>query len=196
MCEIEQQLPVLPDALQKRFSEDLGLSAYDAGILTAERAVAEYFQLIVDAGIDAKLAANWIATDLFRLMKAKEIEREDIDGIPINAANFAGLLALVEKGIINQSTARKKVLDEMWSSGRNAQIIVRENGLAQISDPTIIEEAVVKVMSQNDDMVQKLLAGNIKVMNALFGKIMGELRGKADPGIVRKILQEKLERLN
>ena len=196
VCEIEQQLPVLPDALQKRFGEELGLSAYDAGILTAERAVAEYFQLIVDAGIDAKLAANWIASDLFRLMKAGEIEREDIDKIPINAANFAGLLALVDKGIINQNTARKKVLHEMWSSGKDAQTIVNEGGLAQISNKAIIEEAVVKVMSQNDEMVQKLLAGNKKVMNALFGKIMGELRGKADPSIVRKILQEKLEHLD
>ena len=191
--EIEATLPALPDELQQRFIDEMELSQYDAGVLTAERAVAQYFQEIVAAGIDAKLAANWITTELFRIMNANAIEREDITGIPIKAVDFAGLLRLVENGTINQSTARKKVLSEMWETGRDAQTIVDDRGLAQISDASLIADAVTKILNQNDDMVQKLLAGNKKVMNALFGKIMGELRGKADPGVVRRLLQEQLE---
>ena len=193
--DIEAKLPALPDELQGRFVTDLGLSEYDAGVLTAERSVANYFQQIVSKGIEAKLASNWITTDLFRLMNANEVEREDINQIPISANGFAELLALVEDGTINQNTARKRVLAEMWRTGECARTIVEANGLAQITDPEVISAAVSKVMSNNDDMVQKLLAGNDKVLNALFGKIMGEMRGKADPSIVRKILQDCITEL-
>ncbi len=193
VAEIAAKLPALPDDLRRRFMDELGLSAYDAGVLTAEPAVARYFEAVVAQGIDPKLASNWLTTDLFRLMNKHEIEREAIGAIPISAADFAGLLALVDKNIINPSIARKKVLTEMWTSGRTAEAIVEEKGLAQISDPEVIGAKVGKVIAENDKMVQKLLAGNSKVMNALFGKIMGAMRGKGDPRIVRQILQEKLD---
>ena len=122
--DLRQSLPALPDELQRRFIHELKLSAYDAAVLTAERSVAAYFQVIVDEGIDAKIASNWITTDLFRLMKAHDIERESIDSLPITAKDFAGLLTLVEDDAINQSTARKKVLPEMWKTGKTAKEIV------------------------------------------------------------------------
>ncbi len=193
--EIESKLPALPDELQRRFVDELGLSHYDAAVLTAERAVAEYFQKVVALGIDAKLAANWLSTDLFRLMNAQEVEREAINSIPLTASNFAGLLALVQQGFINQNTARKKVLSEMWKTGEDAHSIVEARGLAQISDPALISQKVDQIISENGDMVERYLAGNDKVLNALFGKIMGEMRGKGDPAIVRRSLLEKLERL-
>ena len=191
--DIEASLPELPDALRRRFIRELGLSPYDAGVLTAERSVAEYFQDIVAAGIDAKLAANWITGELFRVMNANGIEREDIADIPISASDLAGLLSLVENGTINQNTARKQVLGDMWDSGKAAESIVEEQGLAQISDRALIEASVDKVLRANDDLVQRFLAGNDKVINAIFGRIMAELRGKGDPSIVRRILPEKLE---
>ena len=193
--EIAAALPALPDELQQRFMSEMGLSAYDAGVLTAERAVAAYFEAVTAAGVDPKLAANWLTTDLFRLMNEHEIEREAIASIPISAARFAGLLALVEKGSVNPSTARKKVLSAMWASGREAAAIVEEQGLAQISDEAVIAAKVDKVLAENDALVQRLLAGNSKVINALFGKIMGEMRGKGDPKIVRQTLQQKLKNL-
>ena len=191
--QLNATLPALPDELQRRFVDELDLSAYDAAVLTAERSVAAYFQKMIDHGIDAKLASNWITTDLFRMMNANEIERESIDAVPFTASDFAALLALVQDGTINQSTARKKVLPDMWNTGRSAKEIVDEKGLAQISDPDIIDTAVDKVMATNEDMVKRVLDGNDKVINALFGRVMGELRGKADPGVARKILQSKLE---
>ena len=193
VAEIAAKLPALPDDLRRRFMDELGLSAYDAGVLTAEPAVASYFEAVVAQGIDPKLASNWLTTDLFRLMNKHDIEREAIGAIPISAADFAGLLTLVEKNTINPGIARKKVLTEMWASGRAAPAIVEEKGLAQISDPEVIGAKVGKVIAENDRMVQKLLAGNSKVMNALFGKIMGEMRGKGDPRIVRQMLQDKLD---
>ena len=102
-------------------------------------------------------------------------------------------MALIEQGTINQSTARKQVLPEMWSSGRDARAIVDEKGLAQISDPAIIEASVDKVLAENDDLLQRYLDGNHKVLNALFGKIMGAMRGQGDPAVVRRTLMDKLE---
>ena len=190
--EIRAGLPALPDQLQQRYVEDLGLSDYDAGVLTAERAVADYFQAMIAAGAEAKSAANWITGDLFRLMNAKDIEREAIAAIPVAAAGFAELLALVQDGTINQSTARKRVLPAMWESGKDARTIVDDEGLAQVSDTALIADAVDKVLRANDDLVQRYLDGNDKVVNAIFGRIMGELRGKGDPKVVRQILSEKL----
>lgn len=195
VAEIESTLPALPDQLQAKFTTEYGLSEYDAGVLTAERAIAEYFDAIVSKGVDPKLTSNWITTDVFGMMNQHEIEREAIDTIPITAENFAGLLALIEKGTINQGSARKSVFSEMWETGKDAQTIVDEKNLAQISDTSVIEEKVAEVMAQNADLVQRILEGNDKVMNALFGKIMGAMRGKGDPVVVRQILQSKLDEM-
>jgi len=191
--DLRRRLPALPDELQQRFIDELKLSPYDAAVLTAERSVAAYFQEIIDNGVDAKIASNWITTDLFRMMNARDIERESIDAVPISAKNFAGLLTLVQNGAINQSTARKKVLPEMWNTGNTAREIVDEKALAQISDPDILGAAVEKVIADNQDLVQRVLDGNDKVINALFGRVMAELRGKADPSLARKILQSKID---
>ena len=171
------------------------MSDYDAGVLTAERAVADYFQSMIASGAEAKSAANWITSDLFRLMNANEIERDAIATIPVSASGFAELLALVQEGVINQSTARKKVLPAMWDTGKDARAIVDERGLAQVSDTALIGDAVDSVLRANDDMVQRYLDGNDKVVNAIFGRIMGELRGKGDPKVVRQMLSEKLSEL-
>ncbi len=196
VAEIAAKLPALPDELKRRFVDEWGLSSYDGGVITAERAVATYFRSIVDAGVKPKLAANWLTTDLFGLMNAREVEREAIESIPVSADNFAGLLNLVQEGKINASTARKKVLPEMWKTGKDARAIVDEGGLAQVSDTAVIEASAEKVLAQNDDMVQRYLGGNQKVLNALFGKIMGEMRGKGDPAVVRRILLDKLANMN
>ena len=194
--EIAARLPALPDELEARFVDEMGLNAKDARIIAGERAIAEYFMAMVKAGSEPKAAYNWITSELFRLMNAHEIVREAIDAIPVSAEDFAGLLSLVRGGVINQNTARKKVLPEMWRGGKGAKAIVEAQNLAQVSDAGVIGAAVDKVMAENDDMVQRLLGGNKKVMNALFGKIMGELRGKADPRIVREHLQSTLDSLD
>ena len=192
VAQTKSKLPALPDELNARFVDELGLSAYDAAVLTAEPAVAQYFMALVEAGIEAKTAANWLTTEVFRLMNAAEIERDAILSIPLSTQRFAGLLALVQAGTINQSTARKQVLPEMWTSGKDARQIVEERGLAQVSDAEVIGEIVEKVLADNEELVARYLAGNDKIINALFGRIMGALRGKGDPAVLRRVLNEKL----
>jgi aspartyl-tRNA(Asn)/glutamyl-tRNA(Gln) amidotransferase subunit B len=193
VAQVQAELPELPDAKRKRFVEELGLTPYDAMVLTLDKAVAEYYEAVVAHGVDAKATANWFTGDLFRLLNDNNVEREAIGETNISAENFAKLIQLVESGTINANTARKNVLPEMWDKGTNAQKIVDDKGLAQISDPAVIAEKVDEALAQNGDMVQRYLDGNDKVINALFGKTMGALRGKGDPAVVRRILQEKLD---
>ncbi len=196
VAELQARLPELPDALRRRFVDELGLNDTDATVLTADRAVAEFFLELLDGdGIDAKAAANWLTTDLFRMMNAQEIERENINSIPLRAGQCAGLLRLVQGGTINQNTARKKVLPAMWRTGKDAKVIVDEQGLAQVSDAALIERQADAVLRDNEALLQRYLAGNDKVINALFGKIMGAMRGKADPAVVRQVLLEKVKAL-
>ncbi|MEO1645503.1 MAG: Asp-tRNA(Asn)/Glu-tRNA(Gln) amidotransferase GatCAB subunit B, partial [Chloroflexota bacterium] len=146
-------------------------------------------------GIDAKTVANWMTGDMFRLLNEDSVDREDIASTNITPENFGAMIALVEDGTINAQTARKKVLPLMWEKGTDAQQIVDDEGLAQVSDAGIIEEKVQEAMDANPDMVEKYLDGNDKVINAIFGRTMGLLRGQGDPGVVRKVLQEKLDAL-
>lgn len=194
VAEVEARLPELPDVKRKRFIEDLGLGEYDAGVLVADKAIADYFEAILTAaeGINAKTVANWVTGDIFRLLNEDRIDREDIASTHITPENFAKMITLVEDGTINAQTARKKVLPIMWDEGKDAQKIVDDEGLAQVSDVGIIEEKVQEAIDNNPDMVEKYLAGNENVINAIFGRVMGALRGQGDPGVVRKVLQEKL----
>jgi len=192
---VRARLPELPDAKRNRYIAELGLTPYDAHVLTLEQAVAHFFDEVVAAGIDAKQAANWMTGELFRLFNERKFDREEIAESKLTAANFAGLIKLVEKGTINPATARKDVLPEMFDTGQTADVIVEARGLAQISDPALIAEKVTEAIAANPDMVQKYLEGNEKLLNALFGKTMGALRGKGDPKIVRDMLQEQLDAL-
>lgn len=189
---IKAKIPDLPDQLIPRFINELGIDRYDAESLTTERDVAMYFEKLVGLGVEPKIGANWILQDLGRLMNQHQVPREEFSASVPPVRNFAELLALVQEGVINQSTARKTVLPAMWETGKDARAIVDEGGLAQVSDTSLIADAVDKVLRANDDMVQRYLDGNDKVMNAIFGRIMGELRGKGDPKVVRELLSAKL----
>lgn len=190
---VRASLPELPDAKRARYVSELGLTPYDARVLTLEQAVALYYEDVIAHGVDAKAAANWFTGDLFRILNEQKIDREQIGQTRLSAANFAAMIRLVDNGTINAATARKDVLPLMWETGQDAAAIVAEKGLAQVSDPAIIGERIEEALAQNGDMVEKYLAGNDKVINALFGKIMGALKGKGDPAVVRQVLQEKLD---
>ncbi|MAU12234.1 MAG: Asp-tRNA(Asn)/Glu-tRNA(Gln) amidotransferase GatCAB subunit B [Anaerolineaceae bacterium] len=190
---IRATLPELPDTKRTRYIEELGLTPYDAHVLTLDKAVADYFDDVVAAGADAKSAANWMTGDLFRVLNDANIAREDIANTPLTAEKFAGMIKLVEGPTINAATARKDVMPVMLETGKDAATIVEEKGLAQISDPNLIADKVQEAIDSNGDIVQKYLDGNDKVINALFGKTMGALRGKGDPAVVRQVLQEKLD---
>ncbi|MGA9349217.1 MAG: Asp-tRNA(Asn)/Glu-tRNA(Gln) amidotransferase subunit GatB [Anaerolineae bacterium] len=195
---IRAKLPELPDAKRDRFMEQYGLSRYDAEVLVAERAVADYFESCVRAphlppnlgGKEggAKTVANWITSELFRLLKAKDV---GIEAVKITSDALAELLTLVEKGSISISIA-KGVFGEMFETGRPALQIVKEKGLVQISDVEELSRIVEQVIAENPGPVAEYLGGKGPVLRFLVGQVMKATRGKANPKLVNQLLLEKL----
>jgi len=188
---IRARLPELPDARRDRFMEQYGLSRYDAGVLTAERSVADYFESCVRAHPDAKTVANWITGELFRLLKAADIE---IEASKVTPNALAELLGLVEKGTISISMA-KDVLGEMFETGRPALQIVKERGLTQISDTEELSRIVEQVIAENAGPVAEYLGGKEPVLRFLVGQVMKATRGQANPHLVNELLKQKLSRV-
>jgi aspartyl-tRNA(Asn)/glutamyl-tRNA(Gln) amidotransferase subunit B len=186
--EIKGKLPELPDTRRDRFITEYGLSAYDADVLTTDKAVADYFEACVQAYPEAKTISNWITGELFRLLKETETGIEEVR-IPPPA--LAELLSLVEKGTINQNTA-KAVLGEMFKSGRAAAEIVAEKGLAQISDADELGRVIDEMIAANPDQVTEYRAGKERLLGWFVGQVMKATRGKADPQLVTELLKEKL----
>ena len=182
------RLPELPDARRSRFVEQYGLSRYDAEVLTADRPVADYFESCVRSYPNAKTVANWITGELFRLLKAMDA---GIETVKITPDALAELLTLVEKGAINISIA-KDVFAAMFETGRSATQIVKEKGLAQVSDVEELSRIVEQVIADNPGPVAEYLAGKDAVLRFLVGQVMKATRGKANPKLVNRLLRERL----
>ena len=187
--ELRSQLPELPDVKRERFMRDHGLSAYDAGLLAADRAIARYFEACVALYPEAKTVANWITGDLFRWMKESG---KEIDAVRITPQNLIGLLRLVEKGTVSISSARE-VFGIMFDTGQAADKVVQERGLAQIADEFALARVVTQVLVDNPGPVKQYLEGKETVVTFLMGQVMRATRGKADPQVVRRLLQGRLD---
>ncbi|RLC91055.1 MAG: Asp-tRNA(Asn)/Glu-tRNA(Gln) amidotransferase GatCAB subunit B [Chloroflexi bacterium] len=188
--EVRAQLPELPDAKRARFIAEYGLSAYDAGVLVADKDVADYYEAAVAVGkADPKTVANWVTGALFRLMKETG---QEIGALLVSPQALAELIGLVEDGTINLNTG-KEVLAEMFASGRGARQIVEERGLAQVSDVAALGKIVTQVLEENPAQVSKYLSGKVQVLGWLMGQVMRATRGKANPQVVRELLQAQLE---
>jgi aspartyl-tRNA(Asn)/glutamyl-tRNA(Gln) amidotransferase subunit B len=186
--EIRRHLPELPDAKRARFVSAYGITAYDAEVLTATRALADYFEAVVKAGAAAKTAANWIQTELLRRLNDSG---KEIDASPVSPAALTELLKLVESGQITGAIG-KKVFATMFETGRRAGEIVAAEGLAQISDTSAIETAAREVIAKNPDNVAKYKAGNEGVFKFFVGQVMRATKGQANPQAVNDILQRLL----
>ncbi len=184
-----KSLPELPDARRARLINDLGLSEYDAGIITSSRAMAEYFDTVVQNGADAKLAANWIMSDLSKNLNAENLT---IENSPVDAKRLAEMILLIQKGTISGKIA-KTVFVEMWKSKDSPEKIVKDKGLVQITDTSAIEGIVDEVISKNQKAVEEYRAGKKKAIGALVGQIMKATKGKANPQMVNELLAKKLE---
>lgn len=185
---IKKILPELPDARKNRLIKECGLSSYDAEMITNSRAMAEYFDEVVNKGADPKLAANWIMGDLSKQLNAED---KTIEDSPVAAADLAKMIKLIENGIISSKIA-KKVFGEMWKTSTDPEIIVKEKGLVQITDTGAIEKIVDEVISSNPKPVADYKNGNAKSIGFLVGQVMKASKGKANPGMVNKLLKEKL----
>lgn len=183
--KIKKTLPELALEKAKRFSQEYKLNEKDIDILISSKEIADYFETVVSLGSEPKEASNWITVELLRVMKQTEV-------IPVKAEQLAGLIKLVDKGTISRSAA-KEVFDELVSSDKDPEEIVKKRGLSQISSSDQLEEIIDSVLNQNSQAVEDYKNGKGKAIGFLIGQIMKETKGKANPNIAREILLEKLK---
>jgi aspartyl-tRNA(Asn)/glutamyl-tRNA(Gln) amidotransferase subunit B len=188
VAEVRRGMPELPAAKVARFVESYGIAAYDAGVLTAESALADYFEAVVRAGAGAKAASSWISVELLRRLKDAG---KDIGDCPMKPASLAGLLKKVEGGEITAASG-KKVFEKMFETGKSAEEIIASEGLAQISDAGSIETVARQVVTKSPENVAKYKSGNEGVFKFFVGQVMKETRGQANPQIVNEILKRVL----
>jgi aspartyl-tRNA(Asn)/glutamyl-tRNA(Gln) amidotransferase subunit B len=186
--DIRTHLPELPEARKARLMTAYGLPAYDAGVITASKAMADYYDATVEKGAEAKAAANWLMSEVSRMLNA---EGRDIANCPVSPEGLADMIALINKGTISGKIA-KTVFEEMWTSGKDAATIVKEKGLVQISDEGEIVSIVKAVIAAHPQSVADYQAGKEKAIGFLVGQIMKQTKGRANPELVNRLLKENL----
>jgi aspartyl-tRNA(Asn)/glutamyl-tRNA(Gln) amidotransferase subunit B len=191
VAQIQSELPELPLEKSRRFVAEYGLTAYASGVLTTERSIGDYFEAAVESApkVPPIKIANWLSSDLFGLLNQAGIEFQDNAVPPVDLAR---LVEMVETGEVN-ATSAKTVLAEMVSSGKTPDDIVRTLGLSMIQDPEVIKGIVRRVLDAHPHQVADYLDGNTGVFQWLFGQVMKEAEGRANPSDVRSALSAALE---
>ncbi len=185
--KIKTTLPELPDQKKHRFMGEMGLSAYDASVIIAEKYRADFFETVA-AGRDAKLAANWVINELLgALNKAEKTLKES----PITAEQLGGLIDLIADNTISGKIA-KDVFADMFASSKDAAAIVEEKGLKQVTDTGAIEAIIDEVIAENPDNVAAYKSGKDKLFGFFVGQVMKKSQGKANPAAVNDLLKQKL----
>ena len=184
----KSELPELPAAKRKRYEEELGLSAYDTGVIADDRAVAEYFEEAIATGASPKLVANWIMGDIAGYLNAEKLS---IDDIKLTPEALAEMVKLIEEGTISNKIG-KDMLPELLNNGGSPQKIVKSKGLSQISDPAEIEAMIDEVLAANPDELAKFKAGKTKLKGFFVGQVMKRTGGRADPKLTNQLLGKKL----
>jgi aspartyl-tRNA(Asn)/glutamyl-tRNA(Gln) amidotransferase subunit B len=185
---IRARLPELPDARQRRFESQYGLSAYDAALLTSSRDDADAYEALVGAGVSAKLAANWMNGDVARLANA---QHTPLHRSGLGVQGLAALLRMLDAGAINGTTA-KELLDELYTAGGDPEAAVRERGLGQVSDESALAAVVDEVIAGNAKAVADFRGGKEQALGSLVGQVMKATRGRADAKMVNKLLRERI----
>lgn len=185
---IQADLPELPHAKEQRFIKDYGLRQEDAQQLVMVRGVADYFEAVVAGKVSPKLAFNWVAMELGRVMNEAQ---KNIEEIPLPPQHLADLIAMIESSAISGKIA-KTVFEEMLDSGQSPQQIVEAKGLKQISDTTALANMIAQILQENPDQVAQYRQGKTKVMGFFVGQVMKASQGKANPQVVNQLLKEQL----
>ena len=183
------ELPELPAAKRHRYAEQLGLSIYDARVLTDERAMAEYFEAAVAAGADAKAVSNWVTGDIAAHVNANRLS---IAELPLQPEQLAELVQLIDGGVISGKIA-KELLPELLAQGGSPKAIVEAKGLGMISDPAAITAIVEGLLAAHPAEVEAFRGGKTKLQGFFVGQLMKQTGGKADPKLANQILIEKLK---
>ena len=183
-------IPELPEAKRARFTKDYSIPSYDAGVLTSSRALADYFEAVVQKTGDGKVSSNWVMGELLRLLKE---ESKDIKDCTVTPESLAKLIDMIKKGDISGKMA-KEIFEEVYKTGKGPEEIVKASGLTQISDETMLLEKIDAVIQANPDEVQSYRAGKEKLIGFFVGAVMKATRGAANPEAVNRLLKERLKK--
>lgn len=186
--EIRQSLPELPEARKARFTREYALPEYDAAQLISSKSLAGYYEEVVKTSDEPKVAANWVLNELLFLLKAGQ---KEIPESPVSAQNLAGLLTLINKGTISGKMA-KEILGEMFSTGRRAEEVMAEKGLAQINEPEKIAVVTRQIMASNPKQVEQYRSGKTATFGWFVGQVMKATGGQANPKLVQEVLKKEL----
>ena len=189
---VKNNLPELPESRKKRYIEEYNLTEKEANLLTASKYISNMFEEASKISGNIKAVANWLLSDVSRILNEKELEAENI---PFSAQNFAELLMLIDKGTISTAIA-KKVLEEMFeNSNKKPSEIIEEKGWIQISDENAIKEVVLKILADNNQSVVDYKAGKDKALGFLVGQAMKATKGKANPQMLNKMFIEEINKM-
>ena len=186
---VREELPELPEAKLERFIREYGIPRYDAEVLTADQAMAGYFDACVQLHGDGKACANWVMGEIQRRLNDAGIS---IGASPVSPERLVGMLKRIDDNTISGKIA-KTVFDEMWKSGKSADAIIEEQGLKQVTDTGAIETIIDEIIAANPGQVEEYRGGKEKVFGFFVGQIMKASKGKANPAAVNELLKQKLQ---
>ncbi len=186
--DVRRSLPELPLEKRERFVNEYGIPAYDAGVLTSSRALADYYEKTVQLTKKPKIASNWVMGDFLRFLNA---EKRDIRDAPVSPEALSEMINLIEDGTISGKIA-KEVFEDMYRGGKRAAGIIKEKGLVQITDTAALEKAIDEVIAANPDNLARYRAGKDKLFGFFVGQVMKATQGKANPNLVNEMLKKKL----
>jgi len=189
LAEWRSQLPELPAQKRQRYEHDMGLSSYDARVLTDDRAIAHYFEAAIAAGAPAKQAANWIMGDISGYLNN---EKKSITDLPLTPESLAEMIALIEANTISTKIG-KDILPELLVKGGSAKALVERQGLLQISDPAVLDAAIATVLAAYPVELEKYRSGRKNMLGFFVGQVMKQTGGRADPKLTNQLLTQKLE---
>jgi aspartyl-tRNA(Asn)/glutamyl-tRNA(Gln) amidotransferase subunit B len=187
--EVRQNLPELPEAKMERFVREYGIPRYDAEVLSAERAVAEYYDECVQLHGNGKICSNWVMGEVLRAIKENGIA---IEQSPVTPSMLAGVLKRIDDKTISGKIA-KTIFDEMWKTGKVADVVIEEKGLKQVTDAGAIEKIINEVLAENPNQVEQYRGGKDKLFGFFVGQVMKASKGKANPAAVNELLKKKLQ---
>ncbi len=188
---LRAQLPEMAEEKAARYQAAFGLPAYDADMITGQKALADFFEQTVALGAEPKQVSNWIMGEVMRRLSADGLEAKDMK---LSPPTLARLIAMVREGILNRNTA-VKVFDAVFEGDGSVDAYVTEHGLEQVSDAGLVAEAVATVFAANPKSIEDYRSGKQKAFGFLVGQVMRELKGQAAPQVVNQTIREKLEQI-
>ena len=189
-ARIRAEIPELPDARQKRYMQEWGLPEYDAKVLTVTKEMADFFEATVANGAEPKLASNWVMGDVSAYLNA---EQKELTEVKLTPENLAGMIKLIGNGTISSKIA-KQVFKELIENGGDAEAIVKEKGLVQISDEGALLKIIGEVLDNNPQSIEDFKNGKQKAIGFLVGQLMKATKGQANPQMVNKLLVEEMNK--